>query len=181
MIKSSVKVELQIADDLESHLQTDLPSIERLQQWLSVVFTQLEILEADKSSLKHTVFEKNLMPEVNIRIVSAKESQSLNAQYRGKDKATNVLSFESDLPDFIPSGFLGDLVICAELVQTEAEEQQKLTANHWAHLCVHGTLHLLGYDHVLESDAQKMESIEVEILDKLSIDDPYQLSNFSNN
>lgn len=176
MIEPSVKVELQIAEDLESHLQTDLPSIEKFAQWLGIVFAKLEMLAADKSILRHPIFEKNLMPEVHIRIVSAEESQSLNTQYRQKDKPTNVLSFESDLPDFVPSGFLGDLVICAELVKSEAEHQNKLALNHWAHLCVHGTLHLFGYDHESERDAQQMESIEVEILNKLSIDDPYQLS-----
>lgn len=176
MIETSVKIELQVAEDLERHLHTDLPSVEQFQQWLNIVFAQLAQPMAGKKTFQPTIFEKNLIPEVHIRIVSAKESQSLNAEYRDKDKPTNVLSFESDLPDFVPSGFLGDLVICAELVKSEAEQQEKLTINHWAHLCVHGTLHLLGYDHVSQSDAQQMESIEVEILSELSIDDPYQLS-----
>lgn len=165
-----------MAEDLERHLHRELPSIERFQQWLNIVFAQLEQLVAEKKMFQHSIFEKNLIPEVHIRVVSAKESQSLNAEYRNKNTPTNVLSFESDLPDFVPSGFLGDLVICAELVKSEAEQQEKLTINHWAHLCVHGTLHLLGYDHVSQSDAQQMESIEVEILNQLSIDDPYQLS-----
>lgn len=176
MIESLISVELQVADDVEAHLQTDLPSLELFEQWLHVAFTQLASYAPEDKVLGHAFFEKDLVPEVTIRIVSLKESQALNLQYRQKDKPTNVLSFESDLPDFIPSAFLGDLVICAELVKSEAEKQQKLSLNHWAHLCVHGTLHLLGYDHLSQSDAERMESIEVEILNKLSIDDPYQLS-----
>jgi probable rRNA maturation factor len=176
VIESSVKIELQIAKDLERHLHEDLPSLEQFQQWLNIGFAQLEKLMTENNTRQPTILKKNTKPEVHIRIVSAKESQSLNAEYRHKDKPTNVLSFESDLPDFVPSGFLGDLVICAELVKSEAEQQKKLTINHWAHLCVHGTLHLLGYDHVSAGDAEQMESIEVEILSELSIDDPYQLS-----
>ncbi|NVK42252.1 MAG: rRNA maturation RNase YbeY [Oceanospirillaceae bacterium] len=112
--------------------------------------------------------------EICIRIVDADESQTLNHQYRGKDKPTNVLSFPFEVPPGVPLDLLGDLVICAEVVADEAVEQQKPELHHWAHMVVHGTLHLLGYDHINDEDAEEMESLERQILDRLSIPDPYQ-------
>lgn len=106
--------------------------------------------------------------ELTIRIVSDRESRTLNHQYRGKDKPTNVLSFQGD------AGVLGDLVICAPVVQREAAEQGKSLRAHWAHMVVHGCLHLQGYDHESDADAQKMEAREIRILSSLGFDDPYQ-------
>ncbi|MDF3980991.1 rRNA maturation RNase YbeY [Luteibacter sp. PPL201] len=111
--------------------------------------------------------------EVAIRIVDADEAQALNRQYRGRDYATNVLSFPAELPPGIDLPLLGDLVICAPVVSREASEQGKKTADHWAHLTVHGTLHLLGYDHVDETEAEAMEALETRILAGLGIADPY--------
>lgn len=176
MNKSAVAIELQIAEDIVCDLQNDLPTIEAIEQWLSVAFTHLTALAHEQPIMEGAFFERDILPEINIRIVSADESQALNTQYRQKNKPTNVLSFESDLPDFIPSGFIGDLVICAEVVKDEAQQQNKALLDHWAHMCVHGALHLLGYDHESDSAAAQMETIEVEILVKLGIDDPYQLS-----
>jgi probable rRNA maturation factor len=117
----------------------------------------------------------NQAVELCVRIVSEQESQTLNLTYRGKDSPTNVLSFESDIPDYIPSNHIGDLVICASVVETEAGEQEKISLHHWAHMCIHGLLHLLGYDHIEDAQAQQMESIETAILGQLGIDDPYQM------
>ena len=115
--------------------------------------------------------------DLAIRIVGTKEARSLNHHYRGKDYATNVLSFPADLPDGLPDGvrlpLLGDLVICAPVVEREAREQNKPLAAHYAHLTVHGALHLLGWDHDNDSDAECMEQLERDILATLGVSDPY--------
>ena len=115
--------------------------------------------------------------DLAIRLVDAKEGRALNRHYRGKDYATNVLSFPAELPEGLPEDFhmplLGDLVICAPVVAREAREQGKSPAAHYAHLTVHGTLHLLGWDHDDDREAEAMEQLEREILDALGIADPY--------
>ena len=111
--------------------------------------------------------------EVTIRIVDCAESQNLNASYRGKDKPTNVLSFPFDAPDEVEINLLGDLVICAPVVNAEATEQNKSTMDHWAHMVIHGILHLLGFDHIDENDAQEMESLEITLLSEIGISNPY--------
>lgn len=116
----------------------------------------------------------NRQGSVVIRLVDADESRSLNHQYREKDYATNVLSFPFEAPDFVEDDHLGDLVICAPVVKTEAEEQGKALSAHWAHMVIHGMLHLLGYDHESEAEANEMESLEVELLKQLAISNPYE-------
>jgi probable rRNA maturation factor len=111
--------------------------------------------------------------ELSIRIVDAREGRSLNRRYRGKDYATNVLSFLVELPRGVTSPLLGDLVICASVVVREAREQHKLPRNHYAHLTVHGVLHLLGYDHMNDAEATQMETLETRILATLDMVDPY--------
>ncbi len=111
---------------------------------------------------------------VLVRIVTPEESRQLNRDYRGKDRPTNVLSFPFEVPAGIPSDHLGDLVICADVVAREAAEQGKAPPDHWAHMLIHGVLHLLGYDHIDSAEAQEMEAIEVRLLAKLGIPDPYQ-------
>ncbi len=112
-----------------------------------------------------------------IRIVDAIESHALNKQFRDKDEPTNVLSFPFELPDELPTelknNHLGDLVICAPVMHQEAVEQNKPEVAHWAHIVVHGLLHLQGYDHQNESDATTMESKEVKIMNRLGYPDPY--------
>ena len=110
---------------------------------------------------------------LSIRIVGAREGRALNLQYRGKDYATNVLSFPVELPRGVASPLLGDLVICAPVVAREAREQHKAPRDHYAHLTVHGVLHLLGFDHQNERDATRMETLETRILATLGIADPY--------
>lgn len=117
--------------------------------------------------------------EMTIRIASPEESQQLNCDYRGKETPTNVLSFEFeqppglvDLGEELP--YLGDLVICAEVVAQEAQEQGKSLEAHWAHMIVHGTLHLQGFDHIEDDEAEEMEALEIQIMQKLGFDNPYQ-------
>jgi probable rRNA maturation factor len=108
-----------------------------------------------------------------VRIVGEQESAELNEQYRHKSGPTNILSFPVDVPEGIELDLLGDLVICAPVVEKEALEQGKLLAHHWAHIIVHGVLHLLGYDHIDDDEAELMENKEIAILNKLHINNPY--------
>jgi probable rRNA maturation factor len=112
--------------------------------------------------------------EVAIRIVDADEGRALNMQYRGKDYATNVLSFPADLPPGLNLPLIGDLVICAPVVAREAAEQGKKATDHWAHLTVHGILHLLGHDHEVDAEAEAMEALETKVLAGLDIANPYE-------
>jgi probable rRNA maturation factor len=111
--------------------------------------------------------------EVSIRIVDTDESQALNYQYRQKNNATNVLSFPTEFPPGVPIDFLGDLVICAPVVFQEATEQSKAPLAHWAHMVIHGTLHLLGFDHIDDKEAEQMESLETQLLESLGYPCPY--------
>ena len=117
----------------------------------------------------------DLTTELSLRVVDEEEARELNKTYRNKDYATNVLSFPFDGPEDIPLALLGDLVICAPVVQREAQEQHKTELNHWAHLVIHGTLHLLGYDHMEAAEADEMEALEVQILKQFGMADPYQI------
>lgn len=149
----SALLDLQVACE-----HPDLPDQKSVQQWLDAVLADRKLEEQ----------------EVTVRFVTPMESQQLNREYRQKDKPTNVLSFPFDAPDGIELDLLGDLVICAEVVAEEAAQQQKPVEHHWAHMIVHGTLHLLGFDHIDDKDAEQMEALEVKILSQLGIDDPYQ-------
>lgn len=111
--------------------------------------------------------------EVAIRVVGIDEGRALNRDYRHKDYATNVLSFPAELPPGVDLPLIGDLAICAPVVEREAAEQGKRPRDHWAHLTVHGTLHLLGYDHIEDDEAVAMEALETRILAGLGIADPY--------
>ena len=111
--------------------------------------------------------------EISLRIVDSDEIAELNHQYRGKDYATNVLSFPADLPPELELPHLGDIVVCAEIVEREADEQHKPREAHWAHMIVHGTLHLLGYDHIDDAEADIMENLEIRILQSLDFANPY--------
>ena len=111
--------------------------------------------------------------DLAIRLVDNKEGRALNRHYRGKDYATNVLSFPAELPEGVKLPLLGDLVICVPVVAREARDQGKQLNDHYAHLTVHGALHLLGWDHEDEREAECMEQLEREILATLGISDPY--------
>ncbi|MEO1917994.1 MAG: rRNA maturation RNase YbeY [Candidatus Thioglobus sp.] len=112
--------------------------------------------------------------ELLIRIVDKTEIQNLNKTYRHKDQATNVLSFPSDLPKEIDEAILGDVVICTDVVTDEAKAQNKTFDEHLTHMAIHGILHLMGYDHIDETEASVMESLEIKILEKIGIANPYQ-------
>lgn len=111
--------------------------------------------------------------EIVVRIVDEQESADLNERYRHKPGPTNILSFPIDIPDGIELNLLGDLVICAPVLEKEALEQRKALSDHWAHIVVHGVLHLLGYDHIEDDEAEVMENKEISILNKLNIKNPY--------
>lgn len=136
--------------------ETGLPTEAEFQQWLNAAVTP---------------FQANA--EVTIRLVDKQESHALNLEYRGKDRPTNVLSFPFEAPPEIEMNLLGDLIICRQVVEAEALEQQKPLNAHWAHMVVHGSLHLLGYDHIEDDEAEEMEALETEIMQNMGFIDPY--------
>jgi len=142
----SIAIKIQVATN-----SADIPSAVLLKKWCNAVLVQQKIKTA----------------AICIRIVNKKESGMLNKTWRGKDGATNVLSFPIESP------LLGDLVICAPVVKQEAAQQGKSSKAHWAHMVVHGTLHLLDFDHIKNKDAIKMEALEIKILYQLGFDNPY--------
>lgn len=113
--------------------------------------------------------------QITVRVVEEEEIQSLNSQFRQKDKPTNVLSFPFETPRGMPAALpvLGDIVVCAPVVKHEAQQQTKSEQQHWAHMVIHGTLHLLGYDHNNDADADEMEALEVLTLSEFGFPDPY--------
>lgn len=148
----SVLVDLQIAtENIEG-----LPTEEQIVQWATAAIQP----------------EGNEV-EMTVRIVDEAESHELNLTYRGKDRPTNVLSFPFECPDEVELPLLGDLVICRQVVEREAAEQEKPLIAHWAHMVVHGSLHLLGYDHIEDDEAEEMESLETQIMQGLGFADPY--------
>ncbi|AVI95110.1 Endoribonuclease YbeY [Haemophilus influenzae] len=148
----SVLVDLQIAtENIEG-----LPTEEQIVQWAT-----------------GAVQPEGNEVEMTVRIVDEAESHELNLTYRGKDRPTNVLSFPFECPDEVELPLLGDLVICRQVVEREAVEQDKPLMAHWAHMVVHGSLHLLGYDHIEDDEAEEMESLETQIMQGLGFDDPY--------
>jgi probable rRNA maturation factor len=112
--------------------------------------------------------------QLTVRITDEAEIRELNATYRGKDYATNVLSFPFEAPPGVDLPLLGDIVVCAAVVAREAAEQEKPLQAHWAHMVIHGTLHLLGYDHIEEADAEEMEGLEIALLADLGYANPYE-------
>lgn len=151
-------------------------SLQQSFQSPALVLKRAYLKKIVETSLRHIDTQSDC--EIGIACVDNDESHKLNLEYRGKDKPTNVLSFPSDLPDemaqVLDSFPIGDLVICIPVVLLEAEEQNKTPLAHFTHMLVHGTLHLMGYDHeTSEADAEEMEALEIEILAKLGFDNPY--------
>ena len=145
-------IDLQIACEQE----TGLPTAEQIEQWATAAVQP----QSDEV-------------EMTVRIVDEAESHALNLNYRGKDRPTNVLSFPFECPDEVELPLLGDLVICRQVVEREAQEQDKPAMAHWAHMVVHGSLHLLGYDHIEDDEAEEMESLETQIMTGMGFADPY--------
>ncbi len=112
--------------------------------------------------------------ELTIRVTGEEEIRELNATYRGKDKPTNVLSFPFEAPPGVDIPLLGDIIICAVVVEREAVDQGKPLEAHWAHMVIHGTLHLLGYDHINDGEAKEMEGLEIRLLTDLGYANPYE-------
>lgn len=134
-----------------------MPAEERLRTWV-----RLALGDRAKSA------------ELSVRVVDEAEITALNSRYRGKDYPTNVLSFPYEGMPGVESALLGDVVICAPVVAREAVEQGKPSEAHWAHMAIHGALHLLGYDHYEAGEAERMEALETRLLAKLGFADPYR-------
>jgi len=126
-----------------------------------------------RSWIRAALIDRQRDTEISVRLVDIEEMSELNQRYRNKAGPTNVLSFPADIPAELNHPLLGDIVICAPVVRREAAEQGKPEESHWAHMTVHGTLHLLGYDHVIEAEAQAMEAMETAILATLNYPCPY--------
>ncbi|MDO8954752.1 MAG: rRNA maturation RNase YbeY [Gammaproteobacteria bacterium] len=146
------KITIQIASEAHAH-----PSSAQLRKWAKLV------LQAEKADDKQITF----------RVADADEVQHLNLTYRHKDKPTNVLSFPMDAPPGVQFPMLGDIILCSEVINHEAKTQGKSTEAHWAHMVVHGILHLLGFDHIEDQDAELMEAREIMLLNQLGFSDPY--------
>lgn len=158
----TITVEVSIADDLVSEAgesgDDDVPEPELLRTWAAAAY--LDKTPAVASML----------------VTTSDEIQKLNKQYRNKDTATNVLSFPMQSPEEVDVCLLGDIVLCAQVIRQEAQQHSRTSSAHWAHMVVHGMLHLQGYDHIKNGDAEEMEQLEKSILNKLGFDDPYELT-----
>ena len=161
----SITVEISISEGLRSGASDsraaesgddDVPEPALLQTWATAAY------------LKTT-------PAIaSMRVTTAEEIQQLNKQYRNKDKTTNVLSFPMQSPEEVGVCLLGDIALCAAVINREAKQQAKAENAHWAHMVVHGMLHLQGFDHIRNEDAEEMEQLEIKILNQLGFDDPYK-------
>ena len=149
-----VTIEMSVSENLDAE-EGDIPDADLVQQW------------AEKACL----CDDRVV--TSVQIVSKDEMHELNNKWRGKDRPTNVLSFPMQSPDEVDLKILGDLALCADVINTEAIEQHKPAQAHWAHMVVHGMLHLQGYDHIDEHQAEEMEALEIRILDQLGFDNPY--------
>ena len=161
----SVELDLQNPNNAES-----LPTLLEMKTWCEAAIQ----IESHQKAFENTL-------SVLLRVVDSDESADLNQNYRDKSGPTNVLSFPNDVPEFMlgiaelneQNSHLGDLVICDSLVQKEAAEQAKPLVSHWAHLIIHGVLHLQGFDHLDDTEALEMEALEIKILEQLGFANPY--------
>jgi probable rRNA maturation factor len=161
VLSGAVSLDVQIASDAP-----DVPAADDIRQWLIAAYDRAQFA-ADRDV------------EIAVRVVDEDEIRTLNRDFRQQDMPTNVLSFPAAMIEGLPQDqalMLGDIVVCASIVRAEAAEQGKPIADHWAHMLVHGTLHLLGYDHMTELEAAKMEGLESQILIEHGIADPYGAS-----
>lgn len=143
--------------DLQNNTQASIPDFEEFHKWIEVALESPLVAQT-----------------VSICIVDPEQIQQLNLQFREKNKPTNVLSFPSPAPVEMSDGLLGDIVLCAQVIEDEANAQNKPVKAHWAHMVIHSTLHLQGYDHQTEADAFVMESKEIKLMKELGFGNPYQ-------
>ena len=155
-------IDVQRALEMDSIDEASLPTDEQIHAWVDMVLNELKP-----------------GAELTVRIVDEDEIAALNEEYRNKQGSTNVLSFPIDEELPLPVPLLGDLVISAAVVEREAKQQNKDIASHWAHMIIHGTLHLLGFDHLEEADTTEMEQTEIILLGKLGISNPYEVADHS--
>lgn len=151
---------MELTLDLINDTEHTLPEEAEFKHWIE---TALKMAQYDKPS------------DVAIRFVENEEIQTLNREYRDKDRPTNVLSFPFEVPDFIDEHIptLGDIIIAMDVIIKEAAEQEKTVNAHLTHMTVHGTLHLLGFDHITDEEAEEMEGLEIQILAELGLPNPY--------
>ena len=149
----TVVIELSVSDGVNEAI---LPAEEKFQHWAQASYS------GDKEVI------------ASVQIVASDEMQRLNKEYRDRDKPTNVLSFPMELPDEVGINIMGDLALCDEVIESEAIQQGKTAVSHWAHMVVHGMLHLQGYDHIKDDEAVVMEAKEIEIMKSLGFENPYQ-------
>lgn len=155
----TVTVDVSISESLNSEIpdsDDDVPEPELIQSWAAAAYLD------DASAI------------ASVYITTSEEIQQLNKQYRDKDKPTNVLSFPMQSPEEIDVRLLGDIALCASVIKLEAAQQSKTMMSHWAHMVVHGMLHLQNYDHIKDEEAEKMEQLEIEILEQLGFSNPYK-------
>jgi len=155
-LNNELEVDIEVA--LQHDLAIYIPTDTMIKSWIA----------ATLKKISHTA-----PVQLSIRIVDEQEISGLNKKYRNKNQATNVLSFPYQAFPGVDVSLLGDVVVCAKVVEQEAQQQYKSVEQHWAHMIVHGTLHLLGFDHIDEADAEQMENLEIDILADLGIPNPY--------
>jgi probable rRNA maturation factor len=155
-LSAVIEVDYQVESGISENIY--VPGEQLVSSWIEAA---LGVISYDKPA------------QVSVCVVSKQEITTLNDKYRNMNKATNVLSFPYESMPGVELPLLGDIVVCAEVVNEEAQQQGKSLQQHWAHMIVHGALHLLGYDHIRDIDAQQMESIEVKVLSNLEFSNPY--------
>lgn len=148
---------------VERTTRAPTPADENIEAWIRAALATVSAIGSES-------------PEICIRITDVEEAARFSETYRSKPQATNVLSFPAQLLPGTPSGLLGDLVICAPVVLSEAKLQHKCEEAHWAHMIIHGVLHLLGHDHQVPSDAEIMETLEIQLLERFCFPNPYELA-----
>ena len=160
-VNSDIELNTEIVVDIQSDSSEYFhPDTQDIKCWIELV-----LASTDNNHYQHV--------EVSLKVVGEKVGAELNQQYRSKKGPTNILSFPLDPPNNIPFAHLGDLVVCAPVVEAEASTQQKPLPHHWAHMIIHGLLHLLGFDHIDNQEADTMESLEIKILQQLGLPNPY--------